>query len=73
MKKFEIPCLWKMYGYVKVEAETLQKAIKEAEGPNCPIPLPEDSWYLEDSFEVDVEAIGEVLSEASEGKFVIPK
>lgn len=50
MKEYTIPCSWQMYGYTKVEADSLEEAIKKADD----LPLPEGD-YVTDSFEVDIE------------------
>lgn len=50
---FKIACMWKMYGVMEIEAETLEEAeriaIEEA-------PLPTDGDYIECSFELDEES-----------------
>ena len=49
MKTYRVPVVWQMYGIVEVQAESLSEAIHEAQAA----PLPEDSSYIEGSFEVD--------------------
>lgn len=51
--KYEIPCVWQMYGYYDIEADSLEDAITQAEDA----PLPEDGDYVEGSFEIDEGAI----------------
>ena len=48
-KEYKIPCSWEMYGYMCVEASSLEDAISKAERDE---PLPDGS-YVEDSFRVD--------------------
>jgi hypothetical protein len=53
MKTWKIPVTWEMYGYVEVEAPTLDNAIEIAWDDNDEIPLPEGdyingSWRVED-------------------------
>lgn len=48
-----------MYGYVEVEANSLEEAVKQVERARGE--LPEDASYVEGSFEVDVE--GSALNE----------
>ena len=54
MKTYKIPCSWEMYGYMDIEAETLEEAVAEAD--HFLTPLPEGN-YVEDSFEVDTEVL----------------
>ena len=53
MKTYIIPCTWTMYGRMMVEAKTLKDATELAYNDE---PLPGGD-YLEDSFEVDYEAL----------------
>jgi len=52
-----------MYGYVEVEANSLEEAVKEVEDGGGDMPLPMDGEYIEGSFEVDVE--GSALNEVN--------
>lgn len=52
MKTYKIPVVWQMYGYVEVEAESLDEAIQKAQ--DAPLP---DGSYVEGSFEVDGDGI----------------
>ena len=58
MKEYTIPCSWQMYGYMKVEADSLKDAIKKADD----MPLP-DGDYVTDSFEVDEQMVEELNKE----------
>ena len=49
MKTYKIPCTWQMYGFCHVEAENMKEALQKAEDAN----LPNDSDYIEGSFEID--------------------
>ena len=60
MKTYKIGVVWQMYGYVDVEANSLEEAVKEVEAGGD-MPLPMDGEYIEGSFEVDVE--GPALNE----------
>ena len=51
MKTWKIPCVWQMYGYLKIEANTLEEAIEKAYDDDQG--FPDDSSYLNESFEVD--------------------
>lgn len=52
MKTWKIPVTWEVYGYVEVEAPTLDKAIEIARDDNGEIPLPEGD-YIEGSWRVE--------------------
>lgn len=52
MKTWKIPVTWEVYGYVKVEAPTLDEAIEIAWDDNGEIPLPEGD-YIEGSWRVE--------------------
>lgn len=52
MKEFRIPLVWQMYGFVWVEAETKEEAIKEALAAETPLP---EGYYVDDSLIVDNE------------------
>lgn len=49
MKTYKIPMVWQMYGYVEIEADSLDEAIQQAQDA----PLPENGSYVEGSFDVD--------------------
>jgi len=49
MKTYKIPCTWQMYGFYHIEAENMKEALQKAEDAN----LPNDSDYIEGSFEID--------------------
>lgn len=60
MKTWKIPCIWQMYGYLEIEANTLEEAIKKAYDADRG--LPDDGDYIENSFEVDNLNIDEIRS-----------
>ena len=61
MKKlYRIPLLWQMYGYVDVEASSLEEAITYAVGPDCPLP---DGDYVDDSIALDSDVLDLMNSE----------
>ena len=51
-KKYKIPVWWSMSGTVEIEADSLEEAIDKAE-TDSDISLPEDSYYIDDSWEVN--------------------
>ena len=56
-KVYRIPCEWKQYGYLDIEAESLGEAVDIANHPEQP--LPQDSSYVEGSFIVCEEDLAE--------------
>lgn len=54
MKTYTIPCVWQMYGLMKIKAKSLDEALEKA----YMAPLP-DGDYLDDSFEIDTEGVGQ--------------
>lgn len=59
MKEYRIPCVWTMYGYEKVRANSLKEAIELAEKA---FGLP-DGEYIDGSFEIDMEGVEELYGE----------
>lgn len=53
IKTYKIPVIWQSVGICEIEAESLQEAIEKAENG----PLPNNSSYIDDSFEIDCEGI----------------
>jgi hypothetical protein len=56
MKTYRIPLVWRVYGHINVDAESLKEAIEYALGPECPLP---DGEYVDESIEVDYDALDE--------------
>lgn len=50
MKTFEIPVSWKASGFVKIKANSLEKAIEIFDEKEDEISLPLDSKYIDGSF-----------------------
>ena len=50
-KKFKIPVTWEMFGFVEIEAESLEEAMDIAEGDD--IELPDEKHYVDASWEVN--------------------
>lgn len=62
MPVFKIPVIWEMSGYIKVEADTLDEAIKkfdEKENSADDYPLPEGN-YVDGSFQRENEEMCEL-------------
>jgi hypothetical protein len=55
MKSYLVPVVYQMYGYVTIDANSIEDAIKKVEDGD--VPLPQDANYVEGSFEVDREGI----------------
>lgn len=51
MKTFKIPVSWEMYGYVDIEAETLEEALNSFDNSAHAIDLPSCQNYVDGSFE----------------------
>lgn len=47
---YKIPCSWQVYGYMDIEADSLDEAISIAEDDSTPLP---DGNYVDGSFEID--------------------
>lgn len=59
MKEYRIPCVWMMYGYETVQANSLEEAIEIAENA---FGLP-NGEYIDGSFEIDMDGIEEMYGE----------
>lgn len=53
-RKFKIPVVWQCYGIVEVLAHNVEEASEKILSGDLPLP---EGHYLEDSLEVDTEAI----------------
>lgn len=51
MKTFKIPVTWESYGVVKIKAESLEEAIEIFDKTEDDIPLPDDWYYVDASFQ----------------------
>ncbi len=61
MKTWIIPVTWSVCGKVTVEADTLKKAMQKALNEGS-IPLPNDSNYINDSWELSMSNVEEIRS-----------
>ena len=51
MKKvFKIPVTYSMYGIIKIEAETVEEALKIAHNSIEDLPLPDENYYVDGSY-----------------------
>lgn len=59
MKTFKIPVDWTMYGYIDVEAETLEEAVEIFDNNEHIYGLPDARYYVDGSFyrDQDIENI----------------
>jgi hypothetical protein len=62
MKTYKVPVVYTMYGYVEIEAESPEEAVKEVENGGGDIPLPSVADYVEGSFEVDHDGLVEEVN-----------
>jgi hypothetical protein len=54
-KTFKIPVSWEVYGEVKIEAESIEDALKIFEETQDSLPLPLESNYVDGSFKLNDE------------------
>ena len=57
MKTYKVPVVYQMYGYVYVQAESMDEAVDKVQNGNGDMPLPDTADYVEGSFEVDHDGI----------------
>lgn len=50
LRTFDIPVYWEMKGYVRIEAKTLKQAISIFDEKIDSMMLPQESYYIDDSF-----------------------
>lgn len=60
MKSWKIPVCWEMYGIVTVQANTLEEAIEIARDADGVIPLPDDAYYVDDSWDLSYDDAEEI-------------
>lgn len=63
MKSWQIPVSWEMCGTVTVQADTLEEGLEIARDSDGEIPLPDDAYYVDGSWDLsydDVEGIREI-------------
>ena len=61
-KYYEIPCSWEVYGTMEIEADSLEEAIELAERDDSP--MPDDSDYVDGSFQIDRDIAEEINKDA---------
>jgi len=49
---YKLPVTWEVYGFVKIEANSIEEAIEIFNRESDHIELPEDSEYVDGSFEL---------------------
>ncbi len=59
-RTWSIPVTWEMCGRVEIEAETKEEAIEIFKDVMQELPLPEESYYVDDSFELSTDNIEEL-------------
>lgn len=57
MKTYKVPVVYQMFGYVEMEADSIDNAVKKVHNNIDSIPLPYDADYVEGSFEIDYEGV----------------
>lgn len=53
MTTYYIPVLWEMASTIKIEANSLEEAIQIARDDENKLPLPENGYYIDGSWEVN--------------------
>lgn len=54
-KVFKIPVSWEVFGEVKIEAESIEDALKIFKEKEDSLPLPTESTYVDGSFKLNDE------------------
>ena len=54
--RYKIECYWEMCGNMEVEADNLAEALEKAMFES-PLPTDEESFYIADSFEINMEYV----------------
>lgn len=60
MKTYRVGVAYSMYGYLTVEANSVEEALKKANEANVSLAEVEEAEYLDDSWDVDNESIAEL-------------
>ena len=55
MKKIKLPVTWEAFGFVEVEANSIEEAIEYFKKNSDYISLPKESEYVDDSFRLNNE------------------
>lgn len=55
-KTFKIPVSWEMCGFIRVDASSLEEAIKYAVEHEHEFELPDDGNYIDASFKIETDA-----------------
>lgn len=59
-KTWKIPVTWEVCGEVDIEANSLEEAVEIFKEKSDEIPLPEQSFYVDDSFKLTTDNIEEI-------------
>jgi hypothetical protein len=54
-KMFKIPVSWEVFGEVKIEADSIEDALKIFKDTQDSLPLPTESTYVDGSFKLNDE------------------
>ena len=67
MKKiWKVPVTWEMYGVVEVEASSKEEAIEVIKKDATDISLPDEKYYVDDSFGLSCDDMEELKSMVEE-------
>lgn len=60
MSKYKMPVTWEMCGYVEVEADSIEEAVKTFNETSDDISLPNDGEYVDSSFRLSVDSVEDI-------------
>lgn len=60
MKEWTIPVCWEMCGTVTVQADTLEEGLEIARDTDGKIPLPDDAYYVDGSWDLSYDDVDEI-------------
>lgn len=65
MKTYKVPVVFTSWGLVEVEAENKEDLLRKLNDYDyvCEMPLPDEPEYVEESFEIDFDALDHYIGE----------
>lgn len=60
MSKYKMPVTWEMCGYVDVEADSIEEAVKTFNETSDDISLPNDGEYVDGSFRLSADSVEDI-------------
>lgn len=68
LKTWKVPVTWEVYSTVDVEADTVEEAIELVRCDVDDMPLPTDTYYVDDSFRLSSDDVDEMIAMTKEVK-----